>query len=43
VEATTYYDKPEVVLRVSEGIGEAMPGLDIAKMDEKDLLQTRGW
>jgi pyridoxal 5'-phosphate synthase pdxS subunit len=43
VEATTYYDKPEVVARVSEGIGEAMPGLDIAKLDEKDLLQTRGW
>jgi pyridoxal 5'-phosphate synthase pdxS subunit len=43
VEATTYYDKPEVIARVSEGIGEAMPGLDIAKLDEKDLLQTRGW
>ena len=43
VEANTYYDKPEVVARVSEGIGEAMPGLDVAKMDEKDLLQTRGW
>ncbi len=43
VEATTYYDKPEVIARVSEGIGEAMPGLDIAKMDEKELLQTRGW
>jgi len=43
VEATTYYDKPEVIARVSAGIGEAMPGLDIAKLDEKDLLQTRGW
>jgi pyridoxal 5'-phosphate synthase pdxS subunit len=43
VEANTYYDKPEVVARVSEGIGEAMPGLDVAKMDEKELLQTRGW
>ena len=43
VEATTYYDKPEVIARVSEGIGEAMAGLDVAKMDEKELLQTRGW
>jgi pyridoxal 5'-phosphate synthase pdxS subunit len=43
VEATTYYDKPEVVARVSEGIGEAMPGLDVATLDEKQLLQTRGW
>jgi len=43
VEATTYYDKPEVVARVSEGIGEPMAGLDVAKLDEKELLQTRGW
>ncbi len=43
VEATTCYDKPEVVARVSEGIGEAMAGLDVAKLDEKELLQTRGW
>jgi len=43
VEATTYYDKPEVVARVSEGIGEAMPGLDVAKLPEGELLQTRGW
>jgi len=43
VEATTYYDKPDVVARVSEGIGEAMPGIDVAKLDEKELLQTRGW
>lgn len=43
VEATTYYDKPEVVARVSEGIGEPMPGLDIAKIPESELLQTRGW
>ncbi len=43
VEATTYYDKPEVLARVSEGIGEAMPGLDISKLPESELLQTRGW
>jgi len=43
VEATTYYDKPEVVARVSQGLGEPMPGLDIAKLDESELLQTRGW
>jgi len=43
VEATTYYDKPEVVARVSEGLGEAMAGLDVSKLEEKDLLQTRGW
>jgi pyridoxal biosynthesis lyase PdxS len=24
-------------------LGEAMPGLDIAKLPESELLQTRGW
>jgi len=24
-------------------LGEAMPGLDIRVMDEKDMLSTRGW
>ena len=43
VEATTYYDKAEVVARVSEGLGEAMAGLDVSKLEEKELLQTRGW
>jgi pyridoxal 5'-phosphate synthase pdxS subunit len=43
VEATTYYDQPEVVARVSEDLPGAMEGLDIRKLDEKELLQHRGW
>ncbi len=43
VEATTNYKDPAVLARVSEGIGEAMRGLDIATMKKEDLLQTRGW
>jgi pyridoxal 5'-phosphate synthase pdxS subunit len=42
VEATTHYDDPEVLARVSETLGEAMPGLDVAKLPEEELLQTRG-
>ena len=42
VEATTHYADPAVLVKVSEGLTEAMPGLDIRAMDEKDLLQTRG-
>jgi len=33
----------DVIARVSEGIGEAMKGLDIRKLPEAELLQTRGW
>ncbi|MEO5656894.1 MAG: pyridoxal 5'-phosphate synthase lyase subunit PdxS [Nitrospiria bacterium] len=43
VEATTYFDQPDVVARVSEDLPGAMDGLDIRKLDEKELLQSRGW
>jgi pyridoxal 5'-phosphate synthase pdxS subunit len=42
VEATTHYDDPDVLARVSEGLGEAMVGLEISKLPERELLQTRG-
>ncbi|MHB1458171.1 MAG: pyridoxal 5'-phosphate synthase lyase subunit PdxS [Armatimonadota bacterium] len=43
VDATTYFDKPDVLAELSMDLGEAMPGLDIRQIDEKDLLSTRGW
>jgi len=43
VEATTNYKDPAVLAHVSEGIGEAMRGLDVATMKKEELLQTRGW
>jgi pyridoxal 5'-phosphate synthase pdxS subunit len=43
VEATTYYQDPDILAKVSRGLGEPMRGLDIATMKEEDLLQTRGW
>jgi pyridoxal 5'-phosphate synthase pdxS subunit len=43
VMATTYYKDPQKLLEASEGLGEAMPGLDISKLPESELMQTRGW
>jgi len=43
VQAVTHYKDPAKLLEVSEKLGEAMRGLDVSKMDEKDLLQVRGW
>ena len=43
VKATTHFNDPKVVLEASEELGEAMRGLDVSKMSESDLLQTRGW
>jgi pyridoxal 5'-phosphate synthase pdxS subunit len=43
VRATTYYKDPVKLLEASEELGMAMPGLDISKIPEGELLQTRGW
>jgi len=43
VKATTHYKDPKIVLEASEELGEAMKGLDVRQLEEKDLLQTRGW
>jgi len=43
VKATTYYKDPQKLLEASEELGMAMPGLDISKLPEGELMQTRGW
>jgi pyridoxal 5'-phosphate synthase pdxS subunit len=43
VKAATYYKDPVKLLEASEELGDAMPGLDIAKLPEGELMQTRGW
>jgi pyridoxal 5'-phosphate synthase pdxS subunit len=43
VEATTHFNDPERVAAASIGLGEAMPGLEIAGLRAEDaLLQNRG-
>jgi pyridoxal 5'-phosphate synthase pdxS subunit len=43
VKATTYFKDPAKLLEASEDLGMAMPGLDISKLPEAELMQTRGW
>jgi pyridoxal 5'-phosphate synthase pdxS subunit len=43
VEATTYFNDPDVLAKISRGLGEPMRGKDIAELGEGGLLQTRGW
>jgi pyridoxal 5'-phosphate synthase pdxS subunit len=43
VEATTFWNEPDVVAKVSRGLGEAMPGLEIGTLDETEKLAGRGW
>jgi pyridoxal 5'-phosphate synthase pdxS subunit len=43
VKAATYYRDPVKLLEASEELGDAMPGLDVSKLPEEELMQTRGW
>src|SRR6266851_4465798 len=43
VKAATYFNDPVKLLEASEDLGMAMPGLDISKLQESELMQTRGW
>jgi pyridoxal 5'-phosphate synthase pdxS subunit len=43
VKAATYYNDPIKLLEASEELGEAMRGLNVSKLPESELLQTRGW
>jgi pyridoxal 5'-phosphate synthase pdxS subunit len=43
VEATTHFNDPEVLAKISRGLGEPMRGLEIGAIPEGEILQTRGW
>ena len=43
VKAATHFADAKAVLEASQELGEAMKGLDVRQLDEKDLLSTRGW
>jgi pyridoxal 5'-phosphate synthase pdxS subunit len=43
VRATTHYNDPKIVAEVSKGLGEAMHGIETSRLEESELLQTRGW
>lgn len=41
VEATRSYDKPEILLEVSKGLGEAMRGIEAKKLSDSERMQAR--
>src|SRR5512135_986349 len=43
VEATTHFEDPEILARVSRGLGGAMSGLAAGSLRPEELLETRGW
>jgi len=43
VKATTFHDDPDMVAKVSRGLGEAMVGINLGDLSEGQRLAQRGW
>ena len=43
VAATTHYDNPDVIAKVSRGLGEAMVGINVEEIPQPHRLADRGW
>lgn len=43
VKATTHYKDPAILVEASQGLGEAMSGIDVRSLPEVELLAKRGW
>jgi pyridoxal 5'-phosphate synthase pdxS subunit len=43
VKATTFYDDPDVVAKVSRGLGEAMVGINVSTLPDSERYADRGW
>jgi pyridoxal 5'-phosphate synthase pdxS subunit len=43
VKATTFFDDPDVIAKVSRGLGEAMVGINVAELPAGQRYADRGW
>jgi pyridoxal 5'-phosphate synthase pdxS subunit len=43
VEATTYHADPQILAKVSRGLGEPMVGIEMDRLADEDRLARRGW
>ena len=43
VQAVTNYNRPDLLLQVSEGLGHAMKGLEVHAIPEDQVFAKRGW
>lgn len=43
VEATTHFNNPEILAKVSENLGEPMVGINVSSLAEGEQLAVRGW
>ena len=43
VDATTHFTDPDIVAKVSRGLGEAMVGINLTDLPDSERLARRGW
>jgi pyridoxal 5'-phosphate synthase pdxS subunit len=43
VEAVTHFDNPDMLVKISRDLGEAMVGINVSAMAEEDKIANRGW
>ena len=43
VEATTHYNDPEILAKISRGLGEPMVGIGVSELPKTERLAERGW
>ena len=43
VKATTFFDDPDVIAKVSRGLGEAMVGINLSELPAAQRYADRGW
>ncbi len=43
VEATTHYNDPDVLARISRGLGNPMKGISISTLSDGEVISNRGW
>jgi pyridoxal 5'-phosphate synthase pdxS subunit len=43
VEATTMHDDPQIIAKVSRGLGEAMVGINVSELPAEQRYASRGW
>ncbi len=43
VQATTFHDDPDVIAKVSRGLGDAMVGINVDEIPQPHRLAERGW
>ena len=43
VEATTHYNNPDILAKVSRNLGEPMVGINVSTMPDEERIAERGW